>query len=303
MKKKFDCAIIGAGISGITAAIYLKRWNFDIVLLEKNMPGGSINNTSSIENYPGFDAINGSELAMNLYDQIKKLDISYEYADVKEIQKENDYFILKTETEDIITDNIIIATGRTPKLLGLKNEKSLIGNGISTCAICDGPLYKDKNVCIVGGGNSALEESIYLSKICKKVTIINRSDQLRADVSLQKQIQNISNIQVLYNSKIIELQSKESKLSSITIQDEQKNYNYECDGLFIYIGSDPMYPKINGLKIDQGYIVVNNKMETNIKNIYACGDIIKKDLYQIITAASEGAIAANSIKMNSNKSK
>ncbi len=302
MEKRFDCTIIGAGVAGITAAIYLKRWNFNIILLEKNMPGGSINNTSSIENYPGFQMINGSELAMNLYDQIKKLDIPYQYANVKEIKKEEEHFLLKTETGDIIADNIIIATGRTPKMLGLKNEKNLIGNGISTCAICDGPLYKDKNVCIVGGGNSALEESIYLSRICKNVTIINRSNQLRADVSLQKRIQNISNIHVCYNSKIIELQSKEGKLSSIIIQNEEQNYTYECDGLFIYIGFDPIYPKIDNLKLDNNYIVVNNKMETNIKNIYACGDIIKKDLYQIITAASEGAIAANSIKMNFNKS-
>lgn len=301
MKETFDCIIIGAGVAGTTSSIYLKRWNFNILLLEKNMPGGIISNTSIIENYPGIKKIDGSTFAMNLYEQIKELDINYKYGNASEITKRNNLFIVNTDLGNYQTKSIIIATGRTPRKLNLENEDKLIGNGISYCATCDGLLYKDKEVCVVGGGNSALEESLYLSKICKKITIINRSSKLRADEILIEKVKNTANIEVMYNSNIIKLKEKQNKLTNIIIKKENETKELLCHGLFIYIGFEPIIPNVPNLKLNDNYIVVDEKMQTNIDNICACGDIIKKDLYQIITAAGEGATAANTIKNNLNK--
>lgn len=301
MKETFDCIIIGAGVAGTTASIYLKRWNFNILLLEKNMPGGIISNTSIIENYPGIKKIDGSTFAMNLYEQIKELDINYKYGNASEITQKNNLFIVNTDLGNYQTKSIIIATGRTPRKLNLENEDKLIGNGISYCATCDGLLYKDKEVCVVGGGNNALEESLYLSKICKKVTIINRSSKLRADEILIEKVKNTTNIEVMYNSNIIELKGKQNKLTNIIIKKENETKELLCHGLFIYIGFEPIIPNVSNLKLNDNYIVVDEKMQTNIDNICACGDIIKKDLYQIITAAGEGATAANTIKNKLNK--
>ena len=301
MKETFDCIIIGAGVAGTTSSIYLKRWNFNILLLEKNMPGGIISNTSIIENYPGVKKIDGSTFAMNLYEQIKELDINYKYGNASEITQKNSLFIVNTDLGNYQTKSIIIATGRTPRKLNLENEDKLIGNGISYCATCDGLLYKDKEVCVVGGGNSALEESLYLSKICKKITIINRSSKLRADEILIEKVKNTANIEVMYNSNIIKLKEKQNKLTNIIIKKENENKELLCHGLFIYIGFEPIIPNVPNLKLNDNYIVVDEKMQTNIDNICACGDIIKKDLYQIITAAGEGATAANTIKNNLNK--
>lgn len=301
MKETFDCIIIGAGVAGTTSSIYLKRWNFNILLLEKNMPGGIISNTSIIENYPGIKKIDGSTFAMNLYEQIKELDINYKYGNASEITQKNNLFIVNTDLGNYQTKSIIIATGRTPRKLNLENEDKLIGNGISYCATCDGLLYKDKEVCVVGGGNSALEESLYLSKICKKITIINRSSKLRADEILIEKVKNTANIEVMYNSNIIKLKEKQNKLTNIIIKKENETKELLCRGLFIYIGFEPIIPNVPNLKLNDNYIVVDEKMQTNIDNICACGDIIKKDLYQIITAAGEGATAANTIKNNLNK--
>lgn len=301
MKETFDCIIIGAGVAGTTASIYLKRWNFNILLLEKNMPGGIISNTSIIENYPGIKKIDGSTFAMNLYEQIKELDINYKYGNASEITQKNNLFIVNTDLGNYQTKSIIIATGRTPRKLNLENEDKLIGNGISYCATCDGLLYKDKEVCVVGGGNSALEESLYLSKICKNITIINRSSKLRADEILIEKVKNTANIEVMYNSNIIKLKEKQNKLTNIIIKKENETKELLCHGLFIYIGFEPIIPNVPNLKLNDNYIVVDEKMQTNIDNICACGDIIKKDLYQIITAAGEGATAANTIKNNLNK--
>ena len=301
MKETFDCIIIGAGVAGTTSSIYLKRWNFNILLLEKNMPGGIISNTSIIENYPGIKKIDGSTFAMNLYEQIKELDINYKYGNASEITQKNNLFIVNTDLGNYQTKSIIIATGRTPRKLNLENEDKLIGNGISYCATCDGLLYKEKEVCVVGGGNSALEESLYLSKICKKITIINRSSKLRADEILIEKVKNTANIEVMYNSNIIKLKEKQDKLTNIIIKKENETKELLCHGLFIYIGFEPIIPNVPNLKLNDNYIVVDEKMQTNIDNICACGDIIKKDLYQIITAAGEGATAANTIKNNLNK--
>lgn len=293
MNQTFDCIIIGAGISGCTAAIYLKRAGLNILMLEKKAIGGQIINTSEIENYPTITSTDGFTFSENLKKQIKNLNIEIKYEEVLDI-KNNDVKEVVTKNNTYLTKNIIIATGRIPRKLDLENENNLLGKGISYCATCDGFFYKNKNVAILGGGNSALEAAIYLSKICNNVTIINRSEKLRADYELINEVKNLNNIKIIYNEQIKELKENNGYLDSLILN----NQTLKVDGLFIYIGLIPTLPFIKNinLNLENGYILVDNKMKTNIDGIYACGDIIKKDLYQIITAASEGAIAASNIK-------
>ena len=290
---RYDSIVIGAGVSGMTASLYLKRANLNVLLLEREIPGGQLNKTTEIENYPGFTKINGTDLALSIYEQIKHQNIDYKYGNVVEITDNGETKIVKTNRDEFETKNIILATGRTPRKLGLENEDKLISHGISYCAICDGMFFKGKEVAIVGGGNSAITSALYLSNICSKVYIINRRDKLRADTVLQEKLKQKNNIEILFNSKVTKLNEKDNILDSIDVNNEKLN----IDGLFIYIGFDPDIKYLNSLDIENnnGYIVVDENMETSIKGIYACGDVIDKQVYQITTAIGEAAIAATSI--------
>lgn len=295
MATNFDCIIIGAGISGMTAAIYLKRYGYNVAIIEKSAPGGQLNQISIIENYPGYTSVDGPTLAINTYNQLQNLNIEIIFESVISIENSDSVKIVKTKNNQYTANSIIIATGREKKILGLVNEKSLIGRGISYCATCDGPFFKNEEVCVVGGGNSALEEAIYLSKICKKVTILNRTTNLRADNILKEQIKTLENVEILHNSVINTLNEENEQLSSITLTDGTR---IPCKGLFIYIGleTDISYLQNLELKQENKSIIVDKGMQTSIDGVYACGDCIKKDLYQLVTATSEGAIAANSVK-------
>ena len=287
MKLNFDCIVIGAGIAGLTAAIYLKRAGKNVVIIEKSMPGGQILKTNSIKNYPGFIEIDGFSLIRKILDQIDNLEIQIIIEEVKEIKN------LKVVTDNNIylTKNIIIATGRKPRILGLQNENELIGKGISFCASCDGNLFKNEKVAVVGGGNTAFEEALYLSNICSKVYLIHRSENYRAENYLINELKQKQNVFFMPNEIITKLNTKEGYLESI----ETDKNKYDIKALFVAIGQIPAVIKIETLETENGYIKVNNKMETNINGIYACGDCIKKDVYQLTTAAAEGTIAATSI--------
>lgn len=288
----FDVVIVGCGIAGMTSAIYLKRSNLNVCMIEKNAPGGQLNMINEINNYPGFESIDGPTLAFNVFNQIKKLEIPYKYANALEIIDNIEYKMIKTDKEEITCKNVVIATGRRPRELGLQNEKRLLGKGISYCSICDGTLYKDKVVAVVGGGNSAIESALYLAEICQKVYLIHRTESYRAENTLMDNIKEKENIELIKNAKITELKEKDDKLSSVIINDGKE---IKCNGLFINVGNVPIPIKCKNLKLEENYIVVDNKMESNIEGIYACGDIIKKDVYQITTAISEGTIAAINI--------
>ena len=287
MKLNFDCIVIGAGIAGLTAAIYLKRAGKNVVIIEKSMPGGQILKTNSIKNYPGFIEIDGFSLIRKILDQIDNLEIQIIKEEVKEIKN------LKVVTDNNIylTKNIIIATGRKPRILGLQNENELIGKGISFCASCDGNLFKNEKVAVVGGGNTAFEEALYLSNICSKVYLIHRSENYRAENYLINELKQKQNFFLMPNEIITKLNTKEGYLESI----ETDKNKYDIKALFVAIGQIPAVIKIENLETENGYIKVNNKMETNINGIYACGDCIKKDVYQLTTAAAEGTVAATSI--------
>lgn len=299
MKLDFDVVIVGAGVAGMTAALYLKRAGISCCILESMIPGGQINRTSTIENYPGFENIKGPDLANAMFEQIKKLGVEYRYGDVIEIVDAGNEKIVKTANEGIHCNYVIIATGRSPKKLNIKGEEELTNRGLSWCAICDGPLYRNKNVAVIGGGNSAVEEALYLSNICANVTLISRSDTLRAQRHLVEMLKQKGNVTIRSQKTPLEFKEKENRLSSILMKDNLTNEYEELqvEGCFIYIGQIPNTAFLENLEIreEDGYIKTDERQETKIKNIYAIGDVTKKNLYQIVTATAEGAIAANAI--------
>ena len=285
--EEYKTIILGAGISGISCAIYLKRAGIEPLIIENNVPGGQLNKIGTIENYPGYKNISGPELSMNLLEQTNNINI--EYNDITSIDFTNK--IINTKNKKYKYDYLVFATGRREKLLGIDNEEYYIGSGISLCATCDGALYKDKEVIVVGGGNSAASEAIYLSNLCKKVTLIHRRNNLRADNILKERINNKENIEILFNSIIKEYIIENNKITGVKLNNETK---LSCDCIFIAIGSIPNSELFTGKK-ENDYINVNNNLETSIKDVYACGDVIKKELYQLITASSEGVVVANNI--------
>lgn len=290
--KDFDVVVLGSGIAGMTAAIYLKRANVNVCVVEKNAPGGQINMINEINNYPGFKSIPGPSFAFNVFDQMRELDIPYKYGTAKEIISKDDCKVVKLSDEDITCKSVIIATGRRPRELNLENEKKLIGSGISYCSLCDGTLYKGKDVCVVGGGNSAVESALYLSDIAKKVYLVHRSE-LKAESMSIDLLKKKKNIKLCIPNEIKEIQSIDNRVSGIVLKDDTK---ISLDGIFVNVGNVPVPVKCDGLELNNNYIVVDKNMKTSVDKIYACGDIILKDVYQISTAVGEATIAAMSAK-------
>ena len=284
--KKYDVVIIGSGIAGMTAAIYLKRGNLDVLLIDGDTPGGQLNKSYLIENYPGYTSIDGPSLAYNIYEQVTNLNIPYMGEEVKEIDYSKKMVI--TSLSEVNYDYLVIASGRRPRKLNLKDEDKLIGRGISYCAYCDGNLYKDKIVAVVGGGNSALGDAKYLSSICKKVYLVHRNDFLRADNSLVDEVKELDNIEVILNRNVVSYESKDTYLERIILDNKEE---LVVDGLFVEIGHVPSSEIFTGIK-DNDYIVVDHKGRTSIDNVYACGDVVKKDVYQLTTATGEATTVA-----------
>ncbi len=283
----YDVIIIGMGISGITAAIYAKRSNKKVLLIDKAMPGGTLNNIDKVSNYPGLVDISGPDFAANLFKQIKTLDIPYKLEEVKSLKLTDNVKVIETTNNTYQAKNVILAMGRRPKMLGLENESSLLGRGISTCALCDAFFYKDKDIAVVGTGNSALQETLYLANIVNKIYLINRRDGFRGDSMLVDQIKSLDNIEIIYNANIKELNSENNKLSEIILAN---NKHIKVEGLFIYIGSIPETKIVPEDILDSdGYVIVDKYLKTKLPGVYAIGDIIKKDVYQLVTAAADGA--------------
>ena len=290
----YDIIIIGMGISGITAGIYAKRSNKKVLLIDKGMPGGLLNNIDKVSNYPGVPEITGPDFAEILEKQVEHLDIPYVLEEVKSLE-------LNEETKKVITENntyeakrVILAMGRKPKYLGLDNEKSLLGKGLSTCAVCDAFFYKNENIAIVGTGNSALQEALYLANIVGHIYIINRRDDFRGEEILVENIKKNSKIEIIYNANIESMNEENNKLSSITL-DNGTTLNVK--GVFIYVGYRPVTDFIPKEILDEnGYVKVNEKLETEINGVYAIGDIINKDTYQLVTAAADGARVITNMK-------
>lgn len=298
MEKRYDCIVIGAGVSGMTAAIYLKRAGLDVLLLEKSAPGGQINQTSKIENYPGFLSVDGPTLAMNMFEQVRNLDISYQYGNVAKIRNREDLKEVITDQDIYLAKALIIATGRIPNKLNLEEENRFINRGVSWCALCDGSFYKNKVVGVIGSGNSALEEALYLSEICSKVIMMNRKDRYKGSAMLLEKLKKKDNVEFIYHCVVQKLNEKDGHLGSITVKQDENIKEIKMEGLFEYIGYHPDTEILQDFNItsSDGYIIVDQNMKTNEKGIYACGDVIQKDVYQIATAIGEGAIAATQVQ-------
>ena len=283
----YDIIIIGMGISGITAGIYAKRSNKKVLIIDKGMPGGILNNIDKISNYPGLIDISGPDFAVNLLEQVNSLDIPFVLEEVIDVDVDKDIKIVKTTNQEYKAKKIILAMGRIPKFLGLDNEQELLGHGLSTCAMCDGAFFKDKTIAVVGTGNSALQEALYLANIVDKIYLINRRDGFRGEEMLVENIKDNPKIEVIYNANIKELEEKNGRLSGILLDN---NDTLDVSGLFIYIGYTPatrIVPK--EILDEEGYVKVDEKFASPIKGVYAIGDCIKKDVYQLVTATSDGA--------------
>lgn len=298
MMKNNKVIIIGAGPAGITCAIYLKRAGYDPYLIENSMPGGKISLTYKVENYPGFDEIMGSDLAFKMMDQLNKNNIAINFETVLEVKKQDDKAYVKTDSNEFISDAVVIATGTKEKKLGIKGEEEFFHKGISFCAVCDGGFYKGQPMAIIGGGNSALEEALYLDNIASKLYLIHRRNEFRGDQIVVDEIRKKDNIEILTPYIPLEFKGEENLTSLVLENVETKEIKeIEVKGVFEYVGAIPNTSFIKDVEIlnDKGYVMVNNRMETKVTGIYAIGDVIEKELRQIVTASSDGAIAATTI--------
>lgn len=292
---KYDVIIIGMGIAGISAAVYAKQANYKVLLLEGSAPGGLLNNIDRVTNYAGINNITGPDFAMNLFNQVNINEIEYILEEVVSINVNEDIKEVKTTSKIYTSKNVIIATGRTPKLLGLAKEEEFLGRGISTCAVCDASFYKNCDVAVVGSGNSALQESLYLSKIVNKVHLIMRRKSFAVETELVEKIKNTKNIDMHFQTYIENLIIEENKIKGVSLN----NGELEVNGVFIYVGYKPSTKFLSNLDIldKNGYVEVNDQLETSIKGIYAIGDVIKKDIYQLVSAASDGARVVSKLKI------
>lgn len=290
----YDLVIVGMGPAGISAAIYAKRAGLNILCLDKMMPGGYLNFIDRVDNYPGFYNISGPELAFKMQEQLKELEVPFVMENVVDIEINDDIKNVITSKNSYLTKNVIIATGRVSRQLGLENELELEGKGISHCALCDGALFKGRDVAVVGGGNSALQEAKYLANICNKVYIIHRRDSFRADAELVQEIENQHNVELVKNVTITKLLSDGDKLIGVELSN---GLSLDIACLFSYVGYVPGTKFATSLNITDkdGYIDVDDNYETKISGIYAIGDIIKQRIYQIVTATSDGAVCATII--------
>lgn len=294
-EKIYDVVIVGAGPAGMTAAVYASRANLSTLMLERGMPGGQVANTEEVENFPGFDYITGPELSNKMFEHAQKFGAEYKYGDIKDVELDGDIKVIKTSSEDILARSLIIATGTEHKKIGIPGEDLLSGRGVSYCAVCDGAFFKEKHLVVIGGGDSAVEEGIFLTKFASKVTIVHRRDELRAQKILQDRAFNNDKIEFIWNTEIQSING-DNKVSSVTLKNNETDevYDFDADGVFIYIGLQPLTAPFKNLDIltEDNYIESNEEMETPIKGIFAAGDVRVKSLRQIVTATGDGSIAA-----------
>ncbi len=292
---KIDIAIIGAGPAGLTAGIFTSRAGLKTVCFEKLAIGGQAALSYEIANYPGFESISGFDLTQKMHAQAESCGTTFIYESVKKLKKLKNGFSIQTTENRYLAGKIIIACGCKTRKLGLENELQLTGRGISYCASCDGGFFKNKVVAVVGGGNTAVEDVKYLARIAKKVYLINRSQKFRAGNHTIEQLKKFKNLEIIKNAQVKKLFGAE-KLEKISVLIDKETKDIKVDGLFIAIGYEPDLKFLDiDVKLDKyGYILVDEKMRTNVDDLFACGDITGKSFKQVITACADGAIAGNS---------
>lgn len=300
MKNKiYDCIIIGSGPSGYTAGIYTKRAGLDVLMITGNVPGGQLTTTTEVENFPGFiNGIDGNSLMDNMKQQSERFGLEIVIDSVTSVNFDNQPFIINTINNTYETKSVIISTGSSAKYLGLESENHYLSNGggVSTCATCDGFFYKDKNVVIVGAGDTACEEAIYLSKICNRVTLLVRSDKFKASTIMVDKVKTISNIDIKYNTEITEILGDGNVVSGVSTNN---NETIDCDGVFIAIGHTPNSGVFKDyINVDEeGYIIrYDGSTKTNIEGVFSSGDVSDKRYKQAITAAGSGCSSAMDVE-------
>lgn len=294
-QKIYDVVIIGAGPAGMTAAVYTSRANMSTLMLERGIPGGQMANTEEIENYPGYDSILGPDLSNKMFEHAKKFGAEYAYGDISEIVDGIPYKTIRAGKKEYLTKSIIVATGAEHRELGVPGEKDFSGRGVSYCAVCDGAFFKEKELVVVGGGDSAVEEAVFLTRFASKVTIIHRRDQFRAQKILQKRAFENPKIEVIWNTHVKEIKG-DNVVTGVLLEDVQtgEQREFACNGVFIYVGMDPLSKAVEGLGItnEAGYILTDEKMKTSLPGIFAAGDVREKMLRQVVTATGDGGVAA-----------
>lgn len=295
----YDTIIIGAGPAGMTAALYAARSNLKVAILEQGVPGGQMNNTLDIENYPGFELVTGPELAMKMFEPLEKMGVQHLYGIVTAVEDQGAYKLVKTADEVYQTKTVIVATGAKHRHLGVIGEDTYASRGVSYCAVCDGAFFRDQDLLVVGGGDSAVEEALFLTRFANKVTIIHRRGSLRAQKVLQDRAFAHPKIAFIWDSVVKEITGNEIKVSGVTIENVKTGERYQqtFGGIFIYVGLDPVSHVVSNLGItdEAGWIVTDDKMQTQCAGIFAVGDVRQKHLRQITTAVGDGAIAGQGV--------
>ena len=294
----YDMIIVGGGPAGYSAALYASRAGLDTLVIERMSAGGQMALTDIIDNYPGFEnGVDGFELGMKMQQGAQRFGAKTEYGEVVGVDFSGTVKSVKTALQTFYGKTVVIATGANPRELGLENESKLVGRGVHYCAHCDGRFYKDKTVVVVGGGNSAVSDALYLSRIVKKVYLVHRRDTLRATKIYHEPLMKAPNVEFVWNSRVTEILEGNGRANGITVQSvhgEDKR-QIECDGLFVSIGRQPITEFLNGsVALDgQGYIIADESTKTNIDGVYAVGDVRTKALRQVVTAVSDGAVAVH----------
>ncbi|ALC88862.1 thioredoxin reductase [Bacillus sp. FJAT-18017] len=295
-EKIYDVIIVGAGPAGMTAAVYTSRANLSTLMIERGIPGGQMANTEEVENYPGYEHILGPDLSTKMFEHAKKFGAEYAYGDIKEVIDNGDTKTVIAGSKEYKAYSVIISAGAEYKKIGVPGEKELGGRGVSYCAVCDGAFFKNRELVVIGGGDSAVEEGVYLTRFATKVTIVHRRDELRAQKILQDRAFANEKVDFIWNHTVKEINGKDGKVGSVTLVStvDGTETEFPADGVFIYIGMVPLSKPFENLGITNanGYIETNEKMETRVKGIFAAGDIREKTLRQIVTATGDGSIAA-----------
>ncbi len=299
MEKKYDLVILGSGPAGITAGIYAMRARLDTLLLEKGyVTGGQMLNTFEVDNYPGMPQVTGSEMSAAFERHVRQLGLPIRQGEATKIIPDGKGFCIETEEDTYHASAVIIATGTRHRLLNVPGEKELSGMGVSYCATCDGAFYKGKTVAVVGGGDAAVEDGIFLARICKKVYLIHRRDELRAAKILQERLMGLENVEVLWNHEVKEIAGDEH-VTDVEVYDNQKNSRSRLavDGIFIAVGVQPNSQALEQIAATDraGYFIAGEDCKTSTPGIFAVGDIRTKTLRQIVTAAADGANAVTSV--------